>query len=297
MRDRTTSASPRARPRWAVAAAATAAVLVASAVSATDETYRSAHGFTVPVPAGFVGVSLADAGVADTGEVAASFEKSFVRRSPESDGQPTALLIAFQPIPDWGRRGMAALADELKGMVVPTAPGVTVERFETRSVPDATPDLVEVEIASRARSEPSSLTLVAARAGRDGVAMVLLIGPLSTSARLRAEFIALRDGLRFDPELVYRPKGRDRGWGFILMYAVVGLAVTALFAAIRRGFGRAVSGRRPTPTTNPRRGRSSRRPAGPDDGDVEPAYDDPSPPRRPHGRPGAGGSRPRRPLS
>ncbi|MFO0932941.1 MAG: hypothetical protein U1E39_09555 [Planctomycetota bacterium] len=295
MRHLRTPASVRSRRGCAAALGIAAVVLVATVATAADSTYRSAHGFTVPVPAGFVGVSLADAGLDGTGGPGASFEKSFVRPSPDADGQATTLLVAFQPVPDWGRRGMAGITDELKGMAAPATPGVIVERFDVRSDAKAAPDRVDIEIVSHAPSEPSSLTLLAARAGRDGFAMVLLIGPLSTSARLHAEFAALRDGLRFDPELVYRPQDVHRGWLDLLVYAVVGLTVTALFAAIRRGIGRVVSGRRPTPATNARRGRSSRRPGGPEAGDAGPAYDDRSPPRRPSGRPGAGGSRPLRP--
>lgn len=292
MRDQRTAASLRSRRGWAAALGIAAVVLVASVATAADSTYRSAHGFTLPVPAGFVGVSLAEAGLGNTGEAGLNFEKGFVRPSPEADGEPTTLLVAYQPVPDWGLRGMAGLTDELKGMAVPATPGVIVERYEVHSDAKAAPDLVELEIVSRAQSEPASLKLLAARAGRDGFAMVLLIGPLSTSTTLRAEFIALRDGLRFDAERVYRQQDIDRGWRRLIVYAVVGLAVTGIFAAIRRGLARAVSGRRASPRTSAHRARTIRRSGDADDGDVEAAYDDPSPPRRPSGRPSAGGSRP-----
>lgn len=237
MRDRPTSAGPRQRPRWAVAAATTAAVLVASAVSASDETYRSAHGFALPVPSGFVRIDPARGGLRGKEGV----EASFVRPATADDDGPLSLDVAFQPIADWRRRSMARIAHELGDLAVPSAPGMTVERFTPRSDPTAEPDRFELESLARMRGTPAELTLLMARAGRDGIAYVLLSGPPSADARMRAEFALLREGLRFDPELVYRPPDTDGSWGDALLYVVFTAAVMGLVVVLQLRRGRTTS--------------------------------------------------------
>ena len=271
-----------------MAALTTAAVLVAPTATATDETYRSEHGFTIRVPTGFVRIDPARGGLRGRKDV----EASFVRPATTDDGGPVSLDVAFQSIADWSERSMAEIASGLDSMEVPSAPGMTVERFTPHHDAKAAPDRFELEWRARMRDDPPEQTLLAARAGRDGIASVLLSGPLSADRWMRAEFPALRDGLRFDPERVYRPPDTGRRWEDVLLNTGFVLAVMGLVSVLWRGLARAVSGRRASPRTSAHRARTSRRSGDADDGDVEAAYDDPSPPRRPSGRPSAGGSRP-----
>ncbi|MBL9089116.1 MAG: hypothetical protein JNM10_18395 [Planctomycetia bacterium] len=241
MRHRPTSAGLRPRPRWVVAAAATATVLVASAVSATDETYRSAHGFTVPVPAGCVRIDPARGGLRGRGDV----EASFVRPATADGVGLVSLDVTFQPIADWSRRSMAEIASGLDAMARPSAPGMTVERFTRRDDAPTAPDRVEVEWRARMKDGPPEQTLLAGRAGRDGIAWVLLSGPLSADRWMRAEFPALRDGLRFDPELVYRLPDTDEPWGEHLLFLGFVVAVMALVIVLQLRTRRTTSERRP----------------------------------------------------
>lgn len=241
MRDRPTSARLRSRPRWAVVALTAAAVLVAPTATATDETYRSEHGFTLRVPAGFVRIDPARGGLRRRKEV----EASFVRPETTDGGGPVSLDVAFQPIADWSQRSMAEIASGLDSMEVPSAPGMTVERFTPHHDAKAAPDRYELEWRARMRDDPPEQTLLAARAGRDGIASVLLSGPLSADRWMRAEFPALRDGLRFDSELVYRPPDPDGNWGDALLVMVFMAAVMGLVIVLQL--------RRERTTSRPRR--------------------------------------------
>lgn len=289
MRHERTSASLRSERGWAAALGIAAVVLVASVATAADATYRSAHGFTFPVPTGFVRVDLADLGLSATD----GFEAAFARPSPTKGRDATTLYVTFEPVDDWGLRGMAGMEQELKQAAAPSTPGVTVERFVARGDEKVAPDRFELEFVSRAVGGTRALTLMVARAGRQGFAVLMLSGPAIEDARLRADFAVLRERLLFDPELVYRQEDVDGGTtGLVLRVvgvtgALVGVGV--LFGVVQRKRRQEAEAR-----AQARRSRTSRRSGDAENGDFEPAYDDPSPPRRPSGRPGAGGSRPLR---
>lgn len=286
---RLTSARVRSRHVWAAAVGIAAVVLVASVATAADETYRSARGFTFPVPQGFVRADLSDLGLSTTD----GFEAAFARPSPAKDRDSTTLYVMFEPVDDWGLRGMAGMEQELKQAAAPSTPGVTVERFVARGDEKVAPDRFEVEFVSRAFGGTRALTLMVARAGRHGFAMLMLSGPAIEDARLRADFALLRERLLFDPELVYRQEDVDGGTtGLVLRIvgvtgALVGVGV--LVGVVQRKRREEADAR-----TRARRARTSRRTGDDEDGDVEPAYDEPAPPRRPYGRPASGGSRPLR---
>lgn len=276
---------------WGLGTAATVLavgvlIVCPRAAAAEATSYRSTHGFTFPLPAGYVRADAADLPLAPTER--AQLEAYFKRPAATEDGESSDLLVTFRPGSPGTLDGATSLEAEFKREIARAHPGTHVDEIQFRRDAATAPHRLEAEFVMRRPGDLNFLLVMILCAGRDGAAAVMFLGPEDEAAALRRDAAAVRAGLRFDSPYVHRPAESGPVWRRRpVLYIVSAILMSGLFSAIGAGWRRlkrtrrrakAPSRRSRTPSAVPRR-----RPDAHDRGRPGMSADAAARPRRPGG--------------